>query len=77
MVESTGVILRGGMKISLARVTGIARFGKQCQVGQAKAGDQRLCRQESRLMFQGRLPGKGKNANTGDSQAGQQQKSQG
>lgn len=77
MVESTGVILRGGMKISLARVTGIARFGKQCQVGQAKAGDQRLCCKESRLVCQGRLPGKGKNQNTGDSQAGQQQKSQG
>ena len=70
MVESTGVILRGGMKISLARVTGIARFGKQCQVGQAKAGDQRLCCKESRLVCCGGLPRKGKNQNTGDSQAG-------
>ena len=70
MVECTGVILRGGMKISLARVTGIARFGKQCQVGQAKAGDQRLCCKESRLVCcdhrikgwpWGRLQGKGKN----------------
>ena len=50
MVEGTGMILQCGMQVGLRGMTGVTRFGKQRQVGQAKAGDQILRCLQTRLM---------------------------